>query len=135
LTIAIFIAIIIASINGAAAMQTIRFTNLGEAELFCTNEHRTGNLSAVVRKDMFSTSERWYVFNARKQERQDDHITRRQYNQHVAEMRAVLDNGCYPSPDAYYAAKDRERDLAAKLAGTTSGKHDPMYFWFGRMSN
>lgn len=68
-------------------------------------------------------------------EQLDNHVTRRQYHNHVASMRAVLDNGTYPSADAYYGAKDHERYLAAKLAGTSSRKHDPMYFWHGGQSN
>ena len=113
-------------------LETIKFIDQIDAEHFCVNEHRTGNKRAVVTVDPYSSSKRPLVLNARKQEQQDHHVIRRQYVLHVAEMNSV---GCYASPDAYYGAKDHERKLAARLAGTTVAKHDPMYFWHGGMSN
>jgi hypothetical protein len=50
-------------------------------------------------------------------------------------VRARLAAGNYPSPDAYYQDKDLARELAAKAAGMTPDKYDPVGFWFGMQSN
>ena len=63
------------------------------------------------------------------------HVTRRAYALHVAKMDAIMANGNFGHPDTYYWYKDRERELAAQLADKDPRNHDPMYFWYGRMSN
>lgn len=63
------------------------------------------------------------------------HVTRRAYALHVAKMEEIMVNGNYGSADNYYWYKDRERELAAALAGMNARQHDPMAYWYGRQSN
>jgi len=53
----------------------------------------------------------------------------------IAELEAELASPSSRSPDAYYGIKDRIREYSAELNGKTAIQHDPMGFWFGRMSN
>ena len=66
---------------------------------------------------------------------QNHHVIRRSYALHTAKMVAIMENGNYGSADNYYWYKDRERELAAELAGKNARQYDPMNYWYGRQSN